>query len=196
MRRASILTGAAVVLAIAAQSWANLLPVNSNSKVEYGIEYSIEIDKSVCDLGEHFEFLYEVTNVSDEDVQIGCSQGPELNVMIRNSQDETVGQLFWVALPRPRSVHLAPGESRVLAGYSWEMTDPAGDPIEPGDNLEAANYHVVGIMCNQAWNLYHQGNPVPTEIGVEIMIIPEPATFAFLLVGMGLLRLGAKGERR
>ena len=196
MSRVSILMAGAVILAVVAQSQGNILAVNSNSKVEYGIEYSIEIDKSVCDLGEHFEFLYEVTNVTDEDVQIGCSQSPELNVMIRNSQEETVGQLFWVSLPRPRGVRLAPGESRVLAGYSWEMTDLADYPIEPGDNLEPGNYYVVGIMYNQGWNLYHQGIFVPTEIGVEIMIIPEPATFAFLLVGMGLLRLGAKGERR
>jgi len=191
MRWAIITVAAVVVLVGATEARANLVLVNSNSKVEYGTEYSIEIDKTVCDLGEHFEFIYEVTNVTDEDVEIGCSQGPELNVMIQNSQEEIVGQLFWVSLPRPRSVHLAPGESRAMRGYSWEITDPAEHP--PAEYVEPGEYHVVGIMYNHGWNLYHQGIFVPTEIAVEIMIIPEPATVAFLLAGIGLLRLKAKG---
>jgi len=187
MRRASILTAAAVLVVVVAQSRGNILPVNSNSKVEYGIEYYIETDKTVYDLGEHFEFLYKVTNVTNENVVIGCSQAPELNVMIQNSEEETVGQLIWLLLPRPSAVHLAPGESRVLSGYSSDITDPAGHP--PGDYLEPGNYHVVGIIYNQAWNLYHQGNPVPTEIAVEIMIIPEPGTALLLGLGsLGLLR--------
>lgn len=194
MRRASILTAAAVLVVVVAQSRGNILPVNSNSKVEYGIEYYIETDKAVYDLGEHIEFLFKVTNVTDENVGIWCSQTPELNVMIQNSEEETVGQLFWLSLPRPRNVDLAPGESRVLSGYSAEITDPAGHP--PGEYLEPGNYHIVGIMYNYRWNEIHQGNWLPTEIAVGITIVPEPATVAFLLAGMGLLRLTAKGERR
>ncbi len=189
MRQTSTLTAAALVLAIAAQSWANFLPVNSNSKVEYGIEYYIETDKAVYDLGEHIEFLYKVTNVRDETVGIWCSQSPELNVEIQNSEGATIWLLFPLGLPYSRGVRLAPSESRVLSGYSWEMTDYEGYPIEPADYLERGNYRVVGIMYNYRWNEIHQSNWLPTEIGLEIMIIPEPGTALLLSLGsLGLLR--------
>ena len=189
MSRASILTAAAVVVAVVAQSRGNILPVNSNSKVEYGIEYYIETDKTVYDLGEPVEFLYKVTNVTNENVLIYCSMSPELNVVIQNSEEETVLMRFCAWLASSRGVRLAPGESRALSGYSWEMTDYEGYPVEPGAYLEPGNYHVVGIIYNQGWNLYRQDNPVPTEIAVEIMIIPEPATGLLLGLGsLGLLR--------
>ncbi len=192
MSREGILTAAVAVLAIAAQSRGNIQPVNWNSKVEYGIEYYIETDKAVYELGESIEFLYKVTNVTDENVLIYCSQSNELNIMIRNSEEETIGLLFWVWLQHSLGVRLSPGESRALSGYSSDMTDPAGHPIEPSDFLEPGNYQVVGIIYNQGWNLYQEGKYVPTEVTVEIMIIPEPATFAFVLGGVGLLRLAGK----
>ena len=174
---------------LVAQSRGNILPVYWNSKVEYGIEYYIETDKALYDLGEDIEFLYKVTNVTNENVLIYCSMSPELNVEIQNSDGDTIWLLFPLGLPYSHGVRLAPGESRVLSGYSWEMTDYEDYPIEPGDYLEPGNYRVVGIMYNQGWNLYQQGNPVPTEIAVEIMIIPEPATGLLLGLGsLGLLR--------
>lgn len=197
MKRAIIAIAAVLAWGGAREARAVLLPVNWNSKVEYGIEYYIETDKAVYDLGEPLQFLYKVTNVTDENVLIYCSQSSELNVEIRNSEGNTIWLLFLGWLQRSAGVRLAPGESRTLAGYSWDMTRYYdGYPVEPWDYLEPGNYHVVGIIYNQGWNLYHQGNFVSTEIAVDIMIIPEPATFAFLVGGVGLLRLGAKGGRR
>ena len=55
-----------IVLCTAAISEATL--VNSNSIVQDGIEYYIQTDKAVYDLGENVEILYRVTNLSDEAV--------------------------------------------------------------------------------------------------------------------------------
>jgi len=69
-----------VVLALAGCANATLRTtlVDSNSIVEYGIEYYIQTDKSVYNLGESVEMLYRVTNVTDGNVKIGCALFPEL----------------------------------------------------------------------------------------------------------------------
>lgn len=58
-----------VTLALAGCARATL--VNSNSVVEDGVEYYIQTDKSVYDLGENVQILYRVTNVSENPVDIG-----------------------------------------------------------------------------------------------------------------------------
>ncbi len=50
--------------------------VNSNSIVEDDIEYYMQTDKDVYDLGENVEMLYRVTNLGSEDVSFTFPNGP------------------------------------------------------------------------------------------------------------------------
>jgi hypothetical protein len=57
-----------LVLGTAQVAKANL--VNSNSIIQDGIEYYIQTDKFVYDLGENVEILYRVTNLRDEEWRV------------------------------------------------------------------------------------------------------------------------------
>lgn len=57
---------ALVVLVLGTASFAMAIP-DSNSTVLDDIEYYVQTDKSVYDLGENVEMLYRVTNLGDED---------------------------------------------------------------------------------------------------------------------------------
>lgn len=50
---------------------AEIVPVNSNSKVIDGIEYYVQTDKSVYTLGENVEILFRVSNLGDNSLTLG-----------------------------------------------------------------------------------------------------------------------------
>ena len=58
-----------LVLVLAGCARANL--VDSNTIMQDGIEYYIQTDKSIYDLGENVEMLYRVTNLTENPVDIG-----------------------------------------------------------------------------------------------------------------------------
>jgi hypothetical protein len=53
--------------------------VNSNSIIQDDIEYYIQTDKSVYNLGEDVEMLYRVTNLRSEDVEFYFPNSPAWN---------------------------------------------------------------------------------------------------------------------
>ncbi len=62
MKRAIIVIAAVVAGAGAREARAVPMPVGSNFVVQDGIEYYMQTDKSVYDLGEDVEMSYRVTN--------------------------------------------------------------------------------------------------------------------------------------
>ena len=80
-----------VTLVLAGCATANL--VDSNSIIEDDIEYYLQTDKAVYDLGENVELLYRITNLSDGDVTFSFPHFPEWNFWV-----EKDGEHIWRAV--------------------------------------------------------------------------------------------------
>ena len=172
-----------IVLCTAAISEATL--VNSNSIVQDGIEYYIQTDKAVYNLGENVEILYRVTNLTDNPVSIGEKSlfSPDYDVIITDDGDAKVWQYILTLPPPPTPpettvFHLEPYESKEYQ-TTWDLTNDNGTsdriddfPVDPG------MYNITGEL-----NLYFWEKIVPVSVSVEI--IPEPT--AITLLGAGFL---------
>lgn len=151
--------------------------VNSNSIIKDNIEYYVQTDKSVYNLGENVEILYRVTNLGSENVTFLFNVGPvddRCDFMVDRD-----GERIWDNLGRPvtfaaTSFPLAPSESRDFT-WLWDMTDLNDNQVVPG------NYDVTGVLD------YPPSHERYVPVSVRIEIIPEPASL--LLLGMGFLSL-------
>jgi len=179
-----------VMLAGAREARTVPVPVSSNSVVEDGIEYYMQTDKSVYDLGEDVEMLYRVTNLREEDVVIGFPHGPESRQcdFIVEKDGETIWDTtHWGVLYSPTGFFLEPLESNEYIQL-WDMTynevlKRGGPPgVTPG------NYDITGVLNYEPFEERY----VP--VTVQIQVIPEPATFG--LVGIGLASLLTRKRRK
>ena len=172
----SVVCAGIVILASVVPAKATL--VDSNSIVDLGIEYYMQTDKAVYDLGENIQMLYRVTNLRDDDVDFIFSYG-----QLDNTCDWMVDQdelRIWDNLDRPvifvgTSFTLNPSESYEYT-HTWDMTYKNGDNILPG------NYTITGVLDYPS--SYERYVPVSVSIGV----IPEPATLLLLALGGLMLR--------
>ena len=179
MRRASILSAAAVVLAMAGHCRATLLPVNSNCKVEYGIEYYIETDKIVYDLGEDVEILYRITNLRDEELRVrGLAPVQDFFVAQEEGQDfKEMWRWGWFNNPStgPSVLSLQPNESDAISDI-WPQLDWMGTPeLEDDAQVPAGRYRVCGVVNRLEM------------VNVDINIIPEPCSLVLFATGMSIL---------
>lgn len=178
MEAGKIITIALIGLVLGITPIAMAVP-DSNSIIEDGIEYYMQTDKSIYDLGESVEMLYRVTNLGDEDVTFEFTGGP-----VDDRCDYIVekdGGRIWDNLGRPSTTDLtefilSPLESRVFT-HLWDMTDSGGNQITPG------TYEITGSLDHVL--LVQKDRYIPVTVSIEI--IPEPATL--LLFGMGSLIL-------
>jgi len=158
---------------------AKAILVDSNSIIRDGIEYYIQTDKAVYDLGESVEMLYRVTNLRDDDVDFIFTYGP-----LDNTCDWLVDKdelRIWDNLDRPvttvfTSFKLNPSESYEYS-HTWDMTYKNGDDILPG------NYTITGVLG------YPSSHERYVPVSVQTEIIPEPATILFLGLGVLLLKM-------
>ncbi len=156
--------------------------VNPNSVVEDGIEYYLQTDKFVYDLGEDVEMLYRVTNVSENPVDIGMVLiGPWCNFTITDDDNTDIWQYL-------RGLPPSGWEPLILDPYefkeyqiSWDMMNDNGTQ-SPSDDYPVGTglYNITGELILSA--AYER---VPVSVSIEI--IPEPATL--LLFGLGGLML-------
>ncbi|MBA7485945.1 hypothetical protein ES707_21497 [subsurface metagenome] len=124
--------------------YAEAAPSDSNSIVKDNVEYYMQTDKAVYDLGENVEMLYRVTNLGSEDVRFDFYCGP-----IGDRCDYIVekdGERIWDNLFRPvtwafTSFTLGPLESYEYTKI-WGMIYKNGDRILPG------NYNITGALGN------------------------------------------------
>ncbi|MBW8040064.1 MAG: hypothetical protein FVQ85_08705 [Planctomycetes bacterium] len=149
--------------------------VNSNSIVQDNIEYYMQTNKDVYDLGESVELLYRVTNLGEEDVTIHFTDQVQHYFTIKHGE-----YLVWDA---PK-VGQPAGSKLVLppSGYkeyteTWDMLDNQRVLIMP------ANYEVTGSF--HPFLLFPEDDDKYVPVSVQIEIIPEPCTF--LLLGSGLI---------
>jgi len=171
------------VLALAGCAKANF--VNSNSVVQDGIEYYIQTDRAVYNLGENVEMLYRVTNVSDNPVDIekllNCEWG-WTHFIITDDGNNDIWE--WLHGPPPcgwTTLHLEPGEFREHT-KTWNMmndngTDQTFDdfPVGPGSYNIMAELEILDLSYER----------VPVSVSIEI--VPEPTTL--ILFGLGGLLL-------
>ena len=146
----------------------SILCDNSNSIVIDNIEYYIQTDKSVYNLGENVNMLHRVTNLGDQDVTIRCYQVPEFNFLVQKS-----GNIVWARSPFFKQIfsdiELNINES-IEKNFIWDMIDYNNNLIEPGI------YDVIGVLYN-----------TPTKVSVPIDVIPEPSSMVLFIAGVSVL---------
>ena len=186
-RMKSVVCAGIVILASIVPAKATL--VNSNSIVEDGIEYYIQTNKSVYDLGEEVEILYSIINLSDEERTFEFMP-PLLDILVAAKEGgsfNTVWFWSWYGIwpAGPAVFRLQPGESVELNGI-WPQIDLNGSwEIEDHTQVSAGTYGIGGRIGRSGFNDTIDNSYVT----VEITIIPEPATLLLLgFGGMGLLR--------
>ncbi len=177
----------AVMLVLGTAYPARATPFDSNSIIKDGIEYYIQTDKDIYNLGENVEMLFRVTNLRDTAITIPCSLSPEFNLLVKKN-----GEAIWVLNHIFKwyspGIELSAGASTDLPPYSWDMIDDNSNLVGPGI------YDVVGVMYNEPWNYDNHGNYIPTEVKVPINIVPEPTSL--VLFGMGLAGLLIHDKKR
>ncbi|MHC4665822.1 MAG: hypothetical protein ACYS9T_07680 [Planctomycetota bacterium] len=179
-----------ILLVVNIPSAARATLIDSNSITKDGVQYYIQTNKSVYDLGENVEILFRVTNFTDEELVFGYMP-PVLDVLVGAREGENVNQVwFWSwdgTWPTgPAVYHLAPDESVELNAV-WPQIDLKGTwEIEDDMQVLLGTYGVGGRIGRSGFSDTIGDCAVTVDIG----IIPEPATL--FLLAMGTLCLQAK----
>jgi hypothetical protein len=183
IKKAEILAVVFVVLNLCAVNLrADIVPLapNSNSIVQDGMEYYIQTDKAVYNLGENVEILYRVTNVTENPIYLG--EGPWWPDCYRSIVKDNVDNEVWLW---PRELPILPPMNFGLSEYEsieceryWNLMNDNGTWLyEPDDfPVHPGLYTVTGEL----W-LYEPYQIVPVSVYIDI--IPEPATILLLAFG-------------
>jgi len=173
------------------------VPVNSNSVVQDGIEYYMQTNKSVYDLGEEVDMLYRVTNLREEDVMFGFAHGPEsrqCDFLVEKNGEPVWDTIHWPVTWAFTSFVLEPSESKEYIQlwdmtYSEEWRGSGGRGGLPYNEVTPGIHDITGVL--NYFPSYERYIPV----SVEIQVIPEPATFGLLGIGLASL-LARKRQKR
>ena len=172
-----ILVLAPVFLAISPLANSEII---SNSMVVDDIEYYMQTDDSVYNLGEDIESLFRVTNLGNETLSIWTSY-PIIDIIILEEEGQVFNEIWnWSwdqTYPHgPVVFELEPDESVEINGI-WPQIDLNGSvEIEDHTQVPPGIFRVSGYLA-----------PTDTSVVVDITIVPEPATV--LLLGFGGLIL-------
>jgi hypothetical protein len=154
---------------------------DSNSIVLDGIEYYIQTDKSIYNLGEDVNLLYRVTNFRSDEWTVGYMP-PLLDILVATKEGGNSDTLWFWSWDKwsagPAIFHFQPGESVELNGIwpqidlngSWEIVDDF--QVSPGV------YEVGGRIGKSGFNDMISNAPVT----LEITVIPEPSSLALFMV--------------
>ena len=182
-----------VILASAVPAKATL--VNSNSIVVDDIEYYIQTDKSVYDLGEGVELLYRVTNLRDEVFDV-IGFFPIWDILVTANEGENFREIWsfhWYGGgPLGPVVFRLEMDETMEFTYTWTQIDHQGTP-EIGDDTQVSPgvYRVSGVFQG----IEGISNEIDTSVAIDITIIPEPGSLVLFGMGFGSLLLCKKKRR-
>lgn len=152
------------------------IAVNSNDIIEDDIKYYIQTDKSIYDLGETVEMLYEITNIGSEAITFNFSYTPEWNFWVKDDDENLVFQAVTGWWTMGTSFTLQPNDNKDFS-YIWDMKNAEGNLVELG------NYTVIGGLDA------NMGEYGYTQVPVGIDIIPEPTSAFLLSIGvLGIIK--------
>jgi len=158
--------------------------VNSNSVVRDNIEYIMQTDKSVYNLGENVQLLYEVINRGSYSITFHFNDQVQYYFTVKDN-----GNLIWdapkVGFPALSSFTLPPGYFKQYT-ETWNMRNNQGLFITPG------SYEITGSLDPVFLSQADSNRYVP--VSVQIGVIPEPATVILLGLG-GLFALSRRHKK-
>lgn len=169
------------ITALAVIMWfstaANATTVNWNAIEVNDIEYYMQTDKAVYNLGENVEMLYKVTNLSNANVTFSFGGDPEWNFWVEKDGENiwTAVQGWWLI---GSGFTLSPNEFKEYT-YEWNMQDNEEDLVNLGE------YDVIGgldggtSISSKKWEF--------TEVAVPITIVPEPCSLTLFITGLYIL---------
>ncbi|MCJ7730331.1 MAG: PEP-CTERM sorting domain-containing protein [Sedimentisphaerales bacterium] len=181
--RTVIITIGLVVLGIAPFALAD---IDSNSIVNNGVEYYIQTDKSVYELGENVNILYRVRNLTNENVTLGTVSGDPLayyNFWV-NKDDNRIWNYPYISGELTIEQYiLHPSEIKEFQTV-WNMMNDNGTKGFPNDDflVNPGRYNVFGEVA-----LFPIDQRLPVSVLIDV--IPEPATLLLMAGGMTSLLL-------
>jgi hypothetical protein len=158
---------------------------NSNSIIEDDIEYYIQTDKSIYDLGENVNIFYRVSNLTNQDIILGdVIDDPFAYYDFRVTQgDNWMWRYpFFSGVMETIYFSLESYEIKEFQTF-WNMTNDNGTPLQIYDDfpVDPGFYNVVGEVA-----LWPKSERLP--VSVSINVIPEPTTLLLLGLGAVILR--------
>ena len=184
-RMKSVVCASIVILASVVPAKATL--VNSNSIVQDDIEYYIQTDKAIYDLGENVGMLYRVTNWRDEEWRI-VGFFPIFDVIAEEKDGENFNEIWnwsWDKIHPmgPMVFTLGPQESAEL-NEIWPQIDLNGSvEIEDHTQVPPGLYRISGVC-----------HPTDLSIPVDITIIPEPCSLVLFVGGLLIVKIARLKE--
>ena len=168
-----LVCAAIVVLAIAGCAKANL--VDSNSIVKDHIEYYLQTNKSVYDLGEDVEILYRITNLTDQQWTVSGIGSLRFILVAPKGTEwfDPIWEWYELAPPGPTGLTLQPNGS-IEVSVVWPQIDTQGTR-DPGDDTQVP----PGIYTITA-----RLRPTDTNVAVDVTIVPEPGSLILFVVGL------------
>jgi len=168
-----------VILALAGSAKATL--VDSNSIVRDGIEYYIQTNKSVYDLGEDVEMMYRVTNLKDETWSVTVFI-PVMVIFVEEREGENFN-VIWPCEQYTIAIypfHLGPNASADIS-VIWPQIDTkgTGEFIEDDTQVSPGIYRISGS--------FHSCSALDSRVAVDITIIPEPCSLILFVVGLPIV---------
>ena len=152
--------------------------VDSNSIVRDGIEYYIQTNKSVYNLGENVEILYRITNLTDQEWTV-LGGGSLRFILVAPKGAEwfdPIWEWYEPAPPGPSGFTLQPNGS-VEVSAVWPQIDTQGTR-DPGDDIPVP----PGIYTITARLM-----PTDTNVAVDVTIVPEPGSLILFVVGLPIV---------